>query len=96
MIDVFGAIVGVESPDLDGIILKQLHQGWHQIPLADFLHAAGHFELDDLGDGIDVVDPLYLVLVTLMYCVYADKTRLSFMSGLAPLAYSGCLRLGLL
>ena len=58
LIDVLGAVVGMERQNDKGELLEEGLQHWNQVPLADFLHREDDFDLGHLIDRIDMVDRL--------------------------------------
>ena len=85
-IEVFGASIGMESPDAEGKGGQEQGQGREQRGFTDFLHSTDHLELGHLIDGIDVIHPLLFVQVPLMDRVDAEKAGLALGLRFPPLA----------
>ena len=75
VVDVLGAIVGVEALHGKGERLQRTLQDRQREILRNALDAAGELVLDDLVDSVDVIHALDLVEVALMHRVDADPAR---------------------
>lgn len=86
VVDVLGAVVGVEAPDHEGEAVEQGLDDRQQEGLADPLAGGYEFPLGDAVHRVDVIDPLHPVLIALMHAVDADETRLAIGRRRAALA----------
>jgi len=88
-IDIFRAIIRMEATEAERTRREELFQGRDEVVFTNFLHRTHHFELGDLIDGIDRVDPFLLIPISLMHGVDADKPRLPSRGGFAALTNAG-------
>jgi hypothetical protein len=78
VVDVLGAIVGVEGADGEGKGEDQLFQGREQVALADPFGGGDELKLGDLIDGVDEIQALDAIQITLVDAVDAQVARLAF------------------
>ena len=74
-IDIFRAIVRMESLDHEGKRLEQQLQGREQIRFTDFLQGTDHLKLCDLIDRIDMIDPFLFVPIPLRDRIDGGENR---------------------
>ncbi len=74
-VDVFRSIVSMEAFDDEWEAVDQGLQNWDEIAFAYALDRGNSFELRNLVNSIDVVDPLYAVPVALMDGVDTDIAK---------------------
>ena len=86
LVDVLGAIVGVESLDWKGIRLEVRFEHGEEKAFGDGLDAADVLVLCDRVDGVDVIHPLDAIEVALVNGVDAQEAGLPVGPGLAALA----------
>ena len=85
----------MKAQDLEGKVLEQAVQGGQQVGLADALAGGHQFELREAVHGVDVIDALEAVLVTLVNAVDADEAGAPFGGGRAPLTDGDRVAVGL-
>lgn len=95
-IDVFRAIVRMESPDEERKRGQQLFQSGNQIRFTDFLHRTDHLKLRDLIHCIDVIHALLFVPIALMDRLDTEKAGLPRRMRFPTLADGGASGPGLL
>ncbi len=73
VVDVLAAVVGVQAQDLERELRQHFLDHAEQVRLGDRLHAGHHLPLRDAVHGVDVVQALDAVQVTLVDAVDADE-----------------------
>ena len=86
VVDVHGAVVGVEAEDDERQRDEHLVEHRQQERLGDRGHRADVLELGDLVDQVDVVDALLAVAVSLVHRVHPDEAGLAARIRTPPLA----------
>lgn len=89
MVDVLGAIVGMEAKQGEGECLQELFQRGDKVAFADFFDTAYRFKLRHFIDGVDVVDAFLFVLIALMYGLYTNIARFTLGLWFATFANGG-------
>jgi len=82
LIDELRAVIGVELMDHEGETQDQFLNDRSQELFRDLLYCRYHFPLGYLIHDIDVVDAFDTIAISLMNCIYPQKTWLSLRSGL--------------
>ena len=89
LVDVLGAVVGMERQNDKGELLEEGLQHGNQVPFADCLHRTDDFELSHLIDRIDMVDTLHPIQIALVDRIDAQIPRLAIGLGLPAFAEAG-------
>ena len=87
-INIFWAIVTMETPYDKREGFKHLLKGWHKIVFADFFNGTDDLELCHLIHRINVINAFYLILISLMHSINTDITRLPFRTRLSAFTNS--------
>ena len=95
LIDVLGAVVGMERQNDKGKLLEEVFQHRNQVPFAAFLHRTDDFELGHLIDRIDMGDTLHPIQIALVDRIDAQIPRLAIGLGLPAFAEAGDRETGL-
>ena len=85
-INVFTAIVRMKTEDLKRECFEHLFENWNQVLFAYFRHTCDHFKLSFFIHGIDMINALLLIQITLMHGINTNIARLPVRSGFTPLA----------